>query len=255
MIFDTHMHTEFSSDSKMKINEVIEKSKELNIGVCLTEHLDLIYPDKDLFRVDCDKYFDTYSKYRNDNLLLGIEIGLDLTINKENSKIANSYPFDYIIGSIHSVNKEDIYLTYGKDISSKKEYFEKYLEYMLSCIKDYKDFDSLGHIDYPCRYCNFENKELIYDDQKEILDEVFKVLIESGKVMEINTARLANKESVNNLINIYKRYRELGGKYITIGSDAHIQSDIARNFKTAFEFLETTDLKGIYFKERKPEFI
>ncbi|MGG7178677.1 histidinol phosphate phosphatase [Clostridium paraputrificum] len=255
MIFDSHMHTEFSSDSRMKIQEVIEKANNLNIGVVLTEHLDLAYPEKDEFRVNPKDYFTAYNKYRNDKLLLGIEIGLSLSVNKENSIIANSNPFDFIIGSIHAVNDEDIYLTYGKEGVTKDEYFKTYLEYMLKCIQDYKDFDALGHIDYPCRYCPFDNKELIYNEKADILDEVFKSLIDNGKVMEINTARIDNKESFMNLVTIYTRYRELGGKYITIGSDAHNQNNIGRNFNEAFNFLDITGLKGIYYKERKPEFI
>lgn len=255
MIFDTHIHTKFSTDSTMPIEEVINTSKKLGIGVCLTDHLDLAYPNKDEFQLDIPGYFKEYSKYRNEQLLLGIEIGLSYRFHKENSLIAKSNPFDYVIGSIHAVFDEDIYLSYGKNITSKQEYFDTYLKYMLSCINEYKDFDSLAHIDYPCRYCPFENQELIYSEHADILDEVFKALISSNKVIELNTARIANKTSFENLVTIYNRYSELGGKYITIGSDAHTPENIARNFALTNSFLERTNLRSIYFKNRKPEFV
>ena len=86
MIFDTHMHTELSSDSQMKLSSIIEKSKELKIGVILTDHLDLNYHIKNEFRVDLDKFFEKYSSYRNDNLLLGVEVGLSSSIVKENTE-------------------------------------------------------------------------------------------------------------------------------------------------------------------------
>lgn len=255
MIFDTHMHTKFSSDSKMKITEIIEKANSLNIGVTTTEHLDLAYPKENLFRADIKGYFNEYEKYRSDRLLLGIELGLSLTINEQNSVIANSNPFDYIIGSIHSVYDDDIFLGYGKDEPNKNKYFNTYLECMLDNISTYDDFDSLSHIDYPCRYNHFENKELIYKEHSDILDEIFKTLISKEKVIELNTKRLANKESFDCLLDLYKRYKELGGKYITLGSDSHTQKYIANNFDRAFNFIELSGLKPIYFKNRKAEYM
>ena len=56
-MFDCHLHTEFSTDSKMKIEEAIEKAKNLNLGLVLTEHLDINYPEKGLFTFDVQEYF------------------------------------------------------------------------------------------------------------------------------------------------------------------------------------------------------
>nr|WP_242846424.1 PHP domain-containing protein [Clostridium botulinum] len=96
-MFDTHMHTKYSTDSHMTIDEVINKISEYNIGAIITEHMDLNYHNKEEFRLDSDKYFDDYYKYRNNKLLLGIEIGMcnEYCSNYEN--IVNEYPFDYII--------------------------------------------------------------------------------------------------------------------------------------------------------------
>ena len=44
MFFDSHMHTKFSSDSKMQIEDVIKQGQALNIGTILTEHMDYNYP-------------------------------------------------------------------------------------------------------------------------------------------------------------------------------------------------------------------
>ncbi len=73
--------------------------------------------------------------------------------------------------------------------------------------------------------------------------------------LEINAKRLDNSLSTKNLIDIYKRYRELGGKYVTIGSDAHIPSSIGLNFKQALQICEYVGLAPIYYKERKAEYI
>ncbi|MBY6779866.1 histidinol phosphate phosphatase [Clostridium botulinum] len=233
----------------------ISKAKELNIGLILTEHLDQDYPDKNLFKLDIPNYFNNYSEYKINNLLLGIELGLTLPSFNIITEKAKNFNYDFILGSVHAVYDEDIYIDYCKrDDLTKKEFFHNYLEFMLNVINKYDCFDSLAHFDYPCRYTKFENNEIALCDHHEILDEIFKTLISKGKVLEINTRRLDTKGTFNNMIDIYNRYKELGGKYITLGSDAHNVNAIATNFKNALSLTEILGLKPIYFKNRKPEF-
>ena len=183
MIFDSHMHTEFSSDSKMKIEEVIEKGKQLNIGTIITEHMDYNYPKENLFRVNCDEFFNTYSNYRSDTLLLGIEIGLAHSIVDKNNKISNSYPFDFILGSTHSIDDIDIFSDPRKETLSKKEYLSKYFKQMIENISEFDNFDSLSHIDYPCRYLKYDDNELYLSDFSNYFDEIFNIIIKNIKTM------------------------------------------------------------------------
>ncbi|MGL4873603.1 MAG: histidinol phosphate phosphatase [Clostridium sp.] len=251
MIFDTHMHTEFSSDSEMKLSDIIKKSNALNIGVILTDHLDLNYPNKDEFRVDLDNFFKVYSKYRNDSLLLGVEIGLGDSILNENIKISNSYPFDFIIGSIHAVNDEDIYFTYSKKGLTKKDYFENYFNATIKYISDFDNFDSLAHIDYPCRYCDFDNNEFTLSEHSHYLKKIFKILISRNKALEINTRRLNIPTVYSSMLEVYSLYKECGGTYVTLGSDAHTKDAISENFNIALDICTKLNLTPIYFKNRK----
>lgn len=255
MIFDSHMHTELSSDSKMTIDEVIKRGQDLNIGTILTEHMDYNYPVPNLFKVDCDKFFDKYGKYRSDNLLLGIEIGLSKSILDKNNELSKKYPFDFILGSIHSINDIDIFSDPNKDFISKKDYFISYFNEMIRDIKDFDNFDSLAHIDYPCRYLNFKDNEIYFNEFPDYIDEVFKIIISKGKVLELNSRRIDIKASKDALLELYKRYRELGGKYITLGSDAHNKESIGMNFDIALDMAHEAKLTPIYFKERKPKII
>lgn len=253
MLFDTHMHTEFSSDSKMKIIDALEIAKNNNKGIIITEHLDPTYPKKNEFKCDIAKYLKTYEPYRNslNNILLGIEIGLSDIKSDFDDSIGNTYNLDYIIGSIHSVYREDIYLDYVKNKVSKYDYFKKYFDYMKKCIELHSNFDSLGHIDYICRYCPYENGNIDITDFKNELFDIFKLLLSKNKVIELNTVRLSNKDTSKNLYDIFSIYKDAGGKYITIGSDAHISSDIYRNWDSAIKFCADLDLKPVYFKNRQ----
>lgn len=251
MIFDTHMHTEFSTDSTMKLKDAIKASKEKNFGIIITEHLDPTYPKENEFRCDINSYLEAYSKYKSDSLLLGIEIGLSDIESKFDDSIGNLYDLDYIIGSIHSIYDCDIYLEYSKILDTKENYFLKYLNYIQKCLNLHDNFDSLGHIDYICRYCPFEEKILDVALFKEKLIDIFNILISKNKVLELNTVRLSTEEGRNNLYDILSLYKTCGGKYITLGSDAHNSTDIFRNFDFALELCRNLNLYPVYFKNRK----
>ena len=254
MIFDSHMHSKFSTDSNMIIEDAIKVGKDNNIGIIITDHMDLDYPAKDEFRFDIPSYFNEYEKYRSDKVKLGIEIGLTTNTVEANENIAKSYDFDFVLGSIHAVRGLDIYVDYVHQGYNKKEFFTYYFEDMLKCIKLHDNFDSLSHIDYPCRYCKFDNKEILVSEYKDILSEIFTTLLNKGKILELNTSRLHIKESNKALRDIYKLYMDLGGKYVTLGSDAHSHLNINRNFDLALSFIEDLGLKGVYFNKRKMEF-
>lgn len=255
MIFDSHIHTKFSTDSQMNIENAIYTSKSKNLGLIITDHMDLDFPGDSDFKFNVNEFFNTYEIYRSNDLKLGIELGLSENFLIQNNKISSSYDFDFILGSIHSVNGNDIYYELLNNSPSKKEFFTEYFNTMLNCIKIYDSFDSLSHIDYPSRYCSFDNKEIVLDDNKDIISEIFKTIISKEKVIELNTNRLNSKEAINTIIEIYKLYHDLGGRYVTIGSDSHIKENIGKNFDTAFKIIEALDLKAVYFNKRKMEFI
>ncbi|MCJ7690300.1 MAG: histidinol phosphate phosphatase [Clostridiaceae bacterium] len=254
-MIDSHIHTEFSQDSQMKLQHGLERSENIGIGMTITEHLDLKFPTEENFTFDIDKYFNDYDKYKSNKFMLGIEIGMQLNCLEENRAIASKYPFDYIIGSIHVADGQDIYYPKFYEGKSKKESFEQYFGSMIDCVKQYDFIDSLGHIDYISRYATFYDKEIHYEEYNEYIDEVLKTIVSKEKVIELNTRRLDNREAYNNLIHIYSAYKQKGGEYVTIGSDAHHAEHVGQNFKLANSICEICNLKPVYFKNRKIEYM
>lgn len=253
-MFDNHLHTEVSADSSMLIDDAIKSAEEKGIGLILTEHMDITRADMKLgeeFTFDVSEYFAKYKEYRNEKLLLGMEVGFTPEFVEQNNNAIKSGEFDFIIGSIHVVNKIDIFQHIYYETRTKREAYEEYLETMKQCLKLYDNIDSLGHIDYICRYATYDDKEIYYNEFSDYIDEVLKVVIEKEKAIEINTRRLNSSTAKNNLFNIYKRYKELGGKIVTIGSDSHRANDIGANFKEAIDIIDNIGLKNVYYKNRK----
>ena len=89
----------------------------------------------------------------------------------------------------------------------------------------------------------------------EEIDEVLKTAINMGKGIEINTSGMKYLGFCHPHIDILKRYRELGGEIITIGSDAHNPEKIASDFKAAEEILTACGYDFYAeFHKRKPIF-
>lgn len=250
-MFDTHIHTTFSSDSQLEVHELFKQLNNSKIGVITTEHLDLNYPDEKLFKCDIDKYLDTYKEFRGERFLLGIEMGLSLEKIEEFNNIESKYDFDFVLGAVHEVNGLDLYAE--KQLYknySKKEMYEKYLEYMIECVKAHPFIDSLAHIDYICRYAEYVDTEIYYRDFGDHLDTVFRELIDRDISFEINMRRLGLESAVKNMNDLYKRYSELGGEHVTLGSDAHNVENIGANYNLAVDMAKRNNLKIVYYKNR-----
>lgn len=255
-MFDCHVHTDFSTDCSMNIEDAIKASNDNNIGIIITEHLDLNYMIPGEFTFNVDEYFKKYSSYRNEKLLLGIEMGMRPDCIEENRGISKKYNFDFVLGSVHVVESNGSYYDiYGNDFyegRNKKEVYEDYLKYMLQCVREHDYIDSLAHIDYICRYAPYNDNNIYYDEYNELIDEILKELILREKAIEINTRRFEDKEAVEILKKIYKRFNDLGGEMITLGSDSHRPENVGKHIHLAKKFADECGLKAVYFKERKP---
>lgn len=259
---DCHVHTNVSHDGISSLNDYITLGKEKGVDeITFTEHWDDYTGLKtNLKTLDLEKYREEYLKTKNDNILktnFGIEIGLQPDIVEKVQMIVKHYPFDFIIGSSHITCKKDMAMdkSFFENLSRKEAYL-KYFKEVLENIKLYNDFDVYGHIDYVVRYGGYDENKIDYMEFQEILDEILLALIKKDKGIEINTSgiRYGLKNPHPN-IDIIKRYKELGGKIITMGSDAHKIGDLANNFDVAFDILESVGFKDVaVYHNRIPDF-
>ncbi|MTV49984.1 histidinol phosphate phosphatase [Heliobacillus mobilis] len=253
MIFDSHVHTRFSTDSQMHIEEAIAKAERLDIGIIITEHMDLEYPQPEFFKFNLDDYFQEYDCYRSPRLRLGVEMGMRYELADKNREMAVHYPFDFIIGSVHVVDKKEIYPEAFYQGRCKKEAYDRYFDTMYGCVQQFDFVDTLGHIDYICRYAAVEDPEIDYAEFRDRIDPILTLLAERGQAIEINSRRLDNPRAVESLFPIYRRFQELGGQWVTIGSDAHNPVDIGRRLDKAIELAERCRLRPVWFDKRKPQ--
>ncbi len=262
---DYHVHSCFSSDSETPIKDIIETAISRGFDtICITDHNDIDFPVTDEgmdFQLDIEKYVAIVSALKNEyknkiTVCLGIEMGLMSHISEEVKKCVNSQPFDFVIGSSHLVNKADPYYPEYYEGRTEVEAYRAYFESILENAKVIKDYDVYGHLDYVVRYGPTQNKNFKYDDYADIFEEILKQLITDGKGIEINTGGLyKNLGYPHPHMDILKRYRELGGEIVTIGSDGHTTDKIGYGFDKAEQYLLEAGFEYYtIFKGRKPEF-
>lgn len=254
MIYDTHMHCDYSCDSEMKFADAIAAAEAQNIGMTVTEHWDYDYPtNPEAFTFDIDEYFARFQPLTNEKVLIGIEIGMQTHTAEADKKVAQAHSFDYVLASIHCIGKRDLYEKTCYAGRTRQQIVEEFLSDSITCLEQDRDFDAFAHIDYICRYWPYEGaeRELRLEDAPEQFDKLFKLLIAGKHPIEINTRRLDDEAAIAGLIPLYKRYHELGGKYCTLGSDAHYKEHVGRRLAEALAIAEECGLVPVYYKARK----
>lgn len=249
MIFDSHIHTEFSADSEMKAAEALAAAEKQGIGLVFTEHLDADYTSKEgkTFSFDPQDYWQAYSHLRSNQLRLGVEIGMRESTRAFSEDFSRRAPFDFIICSQHMVDDLDIYYPDYYEGKDKQTAYHRYFVQMAENIRTHSFAQALGHIDYICRYAPYADVDIHYAEFADEIDAVLQAVIENDVVMEINTRRLGDRQALASLIPIYQRYRELGGRFVTLGSDAHTAEAVGAHLMLAYDFAEGLKLKPVSF--------
>lgn len=258
-MFDYHMHSDFSADCDTPMETTIEKAIELGLEeICFTEHIDYDYPDKDwIFEFDLKEYDkkikQVQEKYRNKIIIKkGVEIGLQPHLLNRYEQLMSEESFDFVLCSLHATEGKDLHS--GEFFAGKTvdEAYEIYYKELLSCIKTYKNYSVLGHLDLVKRYTKEKSKQNFHD----IIAEIFNEIIPAGKGIELNTSgyRYGLGSGMPSL-DILKLYKECGGEIITIGSDSHVSETLAYQFDTGLNQIKEAGFHYIAsYTNGKPKF-
>lgn len=262
MYWDTHLHCHFSADSKATPEEMVKAAidKGLN-GICFTDHMDFEYTSGKPFSFHPDPYFKELGalqeKYQGVfPIRIGVELGLQPYLKESHEQLVTRYAFDQVIASSHFVNDRDPYQPEFYQGRSEEEAYREYFSGTLEYIEIFDNYDVFGHIDYAVRYGPDKNKYYSYEKYGDILDEILKTIIEKGKGIEINMAGYKyGLGQPNPSIDVIKRYKELGGEILTIGSDAHRPEHVAYDFFRLKDILAHAGFTHYtVFEQRKPVF-
>lgn len=260
ILYDYHLHSDFSADSDTPAEEMIRRAVSLGLsGICFTEHMDLDCPEDGLdFTFDPELYFAQILPLKERyagrlEILAGMEFGLLPDRAPALDSLTGRWPFDFIIGSLHFINGKDPYFPAYFEGHSEHDCYQEYFREELRLLRQYSDYDVLGHMDYIVRYGPNRNRNYSFRAYADCIDPILRHLIEHGKCLELNTGGLKyGLGEPNPSTDVLRRYRELGGELITIGSDAHRPEHLAYDFAAAEEILQSLGFRYYtVFRERK----
>ncbi len=260
---DTHLHSSFSFDGKMAFKEACDRGIKLGLsGLTFTDHLDIDYPvDPWNSVIDFDEYFrcldEVKSSYSGQlEVLKGVEVGIQPGAEEKSADLVKKYDFDLVINSVHVIEGQDPYFRLYFQGRTRDEAYGLYLKAVLESLDLFGDFDVMGHIGYLARYTDYQDRVLKYGDFPQLMEEILKKLVSMGKGLEVNSSGYrCDLGSPIPGCDIIRRFLELGGEIITLGSDAHRVEHIAHGFEAVREGLKAMGVKyAACYKNRKPVF-
>lgn len=258
-MFDFHIHSRVSFDGH-DTGEAMAKAA-LAAGlkeICFTDHIDYdplgTMPD---MAFDTSVYNAEYDRLELPGLKIrrGMEFGLSQDNVSQFQEDLKRRPFDFVLGSIHFVDGLDVYFEsywQGKTVFQAER---RYLEQTLACVQIHNDFDVLAHLTYISKPpCHPAPRPLPYAEHREILDEILRILADKGKGLEMNTSGVDRCGGFLPTEDYFRRFKELGGEIVTVGSDAHRCNRVGQYSHTACGILK--DIFGYVctFEDRKPIF-
>lgn len=264
---DYHIHTEFSDDSRELMENQIERAIALGLDeICFTDHVDygikkdwsegnILYRNVDgisssaenaepMANVDYPAYFekiDAMRKKYGDTIRIrkGLEFGIQtITIDQYNALYETwKDQLDFTLLSMHQVDNLEFWTHDFMKGRTQKEYNEKYYQEILNVQKQFRHYSVLAHLDLLVRYDPLGIYP--FENVKDMVAEILKQAIRDNKGIELNTSSwhygLADTQPSRAILKLYK---DLGGKIITIGSDAHSTKYLADHLDDARAILK-----------------
>lgn len=258
-MFDYHMHSRVSFDGHDTGLTMALAAKQAGLKeICFTDHMDYVRGGSmpDLIFTQ-DSYSAEYDALEVPGLKIrrGVEYGLYTDNQEQMRQDLSLRSYDFVLGSIHFVDDIDVYYP---EYWAGKTVFEaqrRYFEVMLACVQAHDDFDVLSHMTYlhKSRCCPVKTP-LAYEDHREIIDEILRTLAAKGKGLEMNTSGIDRCGGFLPTPDYFRRFQELGGEIVTIGSDAHTSDRVGQYTQKGCEALKEIFGYVCTFENRKPIF-
>ncbi len=247
-IFDTHVHTTFSTDGRSTLDDYAAAVRGGQIrGIGLTDHVDVLPGGGSYGHFDPADYLQAIHAYQEQGCPFWAGAEIDYASRGEAKILDNlqRYRYAYTIGSVHlSFPKStDNQAELGQADSIGKQRVLDMIRFYYAEVKAMlarPEFDVIGHAGVYKRYLKpvFLKDAQLAREISGLDHELARVCAQSGKILEINTSGLfAPLGKTIPDITFTSEYCRCGGRLVSIGSDAHQAAHLGRGFATAYALL------------------
>lgn len=228
---DAHLHTDLSPDSDVPIDAYATQAVERRIPeIAITDHVDFdptapayahsTFAQRErIVRGAAERWAD-----RGVAIRFGVEITWDRRWEADIREHLARHAYDFVIGSVHVYRDSPFAAEHvGAWVQGRslREVVAPYFDEVEAAARS-GVFDALGHLDFVKRYLAPHISAADLGAAPELYEPILRALVETGTALEINTSglRQAAGETYPSPA-IVARYRDLGGRAVTVGSDAH----------------------------------
>ena len=255
---DAHLHTDLSPDSDVPIDAFAAQAAERGIAeIAITDHVDFergapayafsTFAERErVVRDAAERWADQAVTIR-----FGVELTYDSSWEDDIREHLRRYPYDFTIGSWHDrINSpfSDRHVAGWVAGKSLPEIVGPAFKEVVAAARSGL-FDTLGHIDMVKRYLY---PHVTPDDlagAPELYEPILEALVDSGTSLEINTSGLRHAvEETYPSPAIVARFHQLGGRAITIGSDAHRATQFAWALADGYDAAAAAGFEALTFR-------
>jgi histidinol-phosphatase (PHP family) len=259
---DSHLHTVRSPDANAMLEAYCSLAVERGIAeLAITDHVDFdptmpaygfaSFADRERdVREAAERWADHGLAIR-----FGVEVTYERRYEEDIRGWLRRHPHDYVIGSVH-VSAESPYkatnvasFVAGRSLADIiAPYFDEVIGAARSSL-----FDTIGHLDFVKRYLVPHVLPAQLAAAPELYEPVLSSLVESGTALEVNASGLRQlPRETYPAAPIVARYRELGGRHVTIGSDAHRTEWFAYGLSRAYGQVAGAGFEALAFRRGGP---
>ncbi len=266
-LFDQHVHSWFSADCQADPAENVGRAIRMGLaGLTLNEHYDTHPSERDVCIYDYGRISEALNHLRAEygNRVFigrGIEVCYQPAMMDEILRHVEMHALDVVMLSVHFFEGRALHERDQWEGVEPARATRKYLEGVLDAARLALDlkrrgrrpFDVLGHLDLVKRYT--QRYFGTYDVRacREIVEEILRTCVEADLVVELNTSTLRQGLPEPSPAEwAVRRYAELGGEAMVLGSDAHRSEDVGAGLAAAAELLKRAGIrKQAVFQERR----
>jgi histidinol-phosphatase (PHP family) len=245
---DYHLHSSVSADAHTNPDALVKKAIARGYEeIAITDHFDLLPSEISTYGVPSYRQYiqmleSLQARYPEIHITSGMEAGeLHRVKDLLMGIIAVQKP-DLLIGSIHVLSTgKNISVPFSQPLTDAEiqDYYQENLHLVQS-----GDFQVLGHLGIYKRY--YHQHPGAEDKYNELVAAIFEEMIKRDIALEINYSGLRKTlKSLIPEIPHLKLYLELGGKLLTLGSDAHTLAHFDDKYQQAIHLIRDLGVKSL----------
>lgn len=266
-LYDQHLHSWFSVDSDSDPAANVRQALALGLaGLSITDHYDTHPIEWPVCKYDYDAIAKAIAGLRDEfGERIFIGHGIEVCYQPEQMEwvlpFVESHRFDVVLLSVHWFGGRALHLREHWEGLDPAGGTRAYLEEVLKAVRfvldlkrqGRKPFDILGHLDLVKRYTVRFYNTFEIRSHREIIDEILRTCLEADLVPEVNLSSL--RQSLPEPMPAdwtVRRYAELGGEAMSLGSDAHSPEHVGSHFAEGAAMLRESGIRRLaVFKDRK----